>query len=1327
MCRVFFIPLSIVLLLCLCPVMGMAQGWYKIYQEAEELMRNGESDEAIRIAEQSLVRFLQEDGTNSPNHAAILRFITTASFSMGYFDKSVEYGSREIRVHKEIENADPEMKGSAHFNLGYAHYMLDQFEEAASHFQAAIDQLEKNIDLKTNALWLMGSTMYQLNEIQEASDYLNRGFAAFGEREEITMDYLTATFNMGMVQMDFENYPKALGWFKETESIYEAAGLESSSEYALVLEQIGICHQEANDYSQALEKYNEAIEIYSDNDMPVSSGLINRKATCLQQLGRGDEATQLLTNQVGSNPATLINLAALKQGEGKFAEAQNYYARAFEIVSEEDPIFIEISENLGIMLLETGTIEEAGNHLRKALALSESKYGLTSTRYASSLQKNALLKSREGNHKESEALYRKALDILEKNLMPGDTRMATCHEGLATVLQAMGKFPESEQYYNLALEAYRNTDNPPILEFSNLLNNFATLNEQNGRYTQARELLDEALDYAKTRNNTALTLKISENFGTLLLKMGILTNAENIFNETLKISEATGGKSSQGYARNLLNIARIYQARGQYQEAEPMLSEALSLLRNTEGKKSSQYAEGLNTQALFYQTLGNYKVAEPLFEEAKGIFEINGQTQTITYASILENMATLYQIQGQDQKALPLLITASEIDKAVLGANHPLYATTLHNMASIYQKSGELKKAEALFNEGLVIYEATFGKEHPSYASTLYNLAVLNQDMEQYQKAENYFKEALKIRKKALGTDHPEYIYSEYGLAALYFGTGAFEKAAPLYRNVISNYQKKVNDLFPSMSEREKTAFYTKIRPVFESFQDFAIEYHLKSKGASSILGELYDLQLSTKALLLNASNKVRQRILSSNDEVLIMLYDEWINVKEEIVRYYSFGSQIEQLNPEQIKYLEFKANEVEKVLSEKSEIFATEIDRQQYSWKDLRNTLGQNEAAVEIMRVKKRFNPDSVMYLALYVTSESEQAPGLVIFDKGTQLEAKFYKYYINTTYFKIENLYSYGNYFEKLNLALKDKLTVFISLDGIFNKINLNSLRNPVKGTFVLDEKDIRLVSNTREIIEKRNPVKAGARKTGHFFGFPEYVSGSANKITQNGGPVMRSAFREIIGNYIPELPGTMEEIRALTTLLSAQNWEIFKYLESLASEENIKKVNNPYLLHVATHGFFMDDLEIEESPANNQVEMINPLFRSGLLLAGAGDQVVSVSTGAVREDGVLTAYEAMNLSLDETEMVILSACETALGEVKTGEGVYGLQRAFLVAGARSIIMSLWKVDDAVTQLLMKEFYNTWISSGDKFGAFKAAQVKIKESYPDPYYWGAFVLTGH
>jgi len=186
--------------------------------------------------------------------------------------------------------------------------------------------------------------------------------------------------------------------------------------------------------------------------------------------------------------------------------------------------------------------------------------------------------------------------------------------------------------------------------------------------------------------------------------------------------------------------------------------------------------------------------------------------------------------------------------------------------------------------------------------------------------------------------------------------------------------------------------------------------------------------------------------------------------------------------------------------------------------------------------------------------------------------------------------------------------------------------------------------------------------------------------------------------------------------------------EYTEKSASEERVKELDSPKIFHIATHGFYTpseDDADIAQSE-NIAEQTENPLLKTGLLLMGAGDLLEKTKYNYNIEGGILTAYEAMSLNLDKTDLVVLSACETGLGEISNGEGVYGLQRAFLVAGAKTLIMSMFKVDDAATQQLILSFYRKWLSTGQLRNSFIEAKKELRDDYPEPIYWGAFMMIG-
>ena len=253
-------------------------------------------------------------------------------------------------------------------------------------------------------------------------------------------------------------------------------------------------------------------------------------------------------------------------------------------------------------------------------------------------------------------------------------------------------------------------------------------------------------------------------------------------------------------------------------------------------------------------------------------------------------------------------------------------------------------------------------------------------------------------------------------------------------------------------------------------------------------------------------------------------------------------------------------------------------------------------------------------------------------------------------------------------------------------------------------MSQYDLITIGNSKDLIALKQRKQVVAKKDAFLLGFPDY------------------------GAVAVPLPGTKVEIEGINKILIAAGYKTTLRQERLASEATLKAVKAPTIMHIATHGYFLADADLQGGDAlgvSAESAKNNPLLRSGLILAGAPKQSNDVDLSS-NDNGILTANEAMNLNLEGTDLIVLSACETGLGDVRSGEGVYGLQRAFIVAGASALVMSLWKVDDAATQQLMTNFYTNWTKTGNKVKAFKLAQQQLMMKYKEPYYWGAFVMVG-
>ncbi len=585
-----------------------------------------------------------------------------------------------------------------------------------------------------------------------------------------------------------------------------------------------------------------------------------------------------------------------------------------------------------------------------------------------------------------------------------------------------------------------------------------------------------------------------------------------------------------------------------------------------------------------------------------------------------------------------------------------------------------------------------------------------------------------------------------YAQAVLYHKLGDTSRATPLFREVMQRYTQQLQEYFPALSEKEKSAFYQRVRPVLHAAQNFIIDQVINqtqapSETSQALLGDFYNLQLLTKAMLLNASSQIKATINNSNDEELIARYQQWILTKETLVRLYALPPAEWEQQQERAISLEKQANTLEKELSLRSTKFANDLRDRRYTWQDIRDQLQADEAAVELVRVEKDAE-NLLFYVALVITPKSV-APAVALLRDGEAMETRNFYYYKNAVDFRINDVLSYNLYWNPIKLLLPPQTTtVYVAPDGVYHKISLNSLLNPLTGRFIIEEATVRTLSSTRELL---HPSLATNQRDAYLLGDPRYryenfLTDSLNEYSLLASATSKQKLNWDAMGYSDQatdlctLPGTELEIDRINQQLRYYQWRTRIFLKGEATEEVVKQLDAPRLLHIATHAYFLSDLPRYKSAAAFGLHLpsaeANPLLRSGLMLAGAANslqrQKLQQQNNWQQEDGILTAYEAMNLNLSGTELVVLSACETGLGEIRNGEGVYGLQRAFLVAGAEGVLMSLWKVDDQSTAALMQLFYERWLSGEEKADALRAAQLAYMKTHPEPYYWGAFVLIG-
>ena len=805
-------------------------------------------------------------------------------------------------------------------------------------------------------------------------------------------------------------------------------------------------------------------------------------------------------------------------------------------------------------------------------------------------------------------------------------------------------------------------------------------------------------------------LRCLSNIGLVYLVQGRMDESRQYIEDALARSERMQGVKSAAYAANLNSLAKLGQELGKYNEAEKQFNQTLDICKEVFGETSMQGAIVLNNKAMLYQELGRYDQAvglmkEAIAKEAAAPKKVLEGKKSFDSRRFQLNLATLYQLSGDLPRAEATLLEIKKVFENRFQKNNPEYASLLNQLGLLYIEMGKMDQVEEQLAKAVEVYKKKFTENNAAYARALNDLGNFYRMQKRYDEAEKALSTARATNLSLLGANHPDYVKSVEDLAILYWKKNDLAKAKTFYGEAIGKSLDFINHYFPPMSEAEKTKYWDVLQPRFQRFFNYAIA---ASATDPTIVRDMFNYQMATKALLLSATSKIKQTILASGDKALINDYLSWIAQKETLARYYALSKEDLQKQEINLAALEAQANNLERSLSERSKDFSSGYATETVTYAQVAALLSDTEAVVDIIRLQgfdEQLVKDS-KYVVM-VVKKGDALPAMAVIDNGSQLETRYSKFYKNSILQRTPDGYSYDQYWGKIDPLVAGKKTIYFSPDGIYNQINVNTLKKE-GGDYVLGRYDLVVLGNSKDLLEIKAKKPASVKKDAFLLGFPNYG-----------------------GNAVAALPGTKVELEAVSKILKSNGYTVSTLSGAEASEKNLKAVKGPQLMHIATHGYFLADGDVGSGGAagvNAENAKGNPLLRSGLLLAGASRTLSGHAIPDLQsnDNGVLTAYEAMNLSLEGTDLIILSACETGLGDVRAGEGVYGLQRAFQVAGARALIMSLWKVDDVATQLLMTNFYTYWAKGGSKLKAFRQAQLKLMAQYKDPYYWGAFVMMG-
>jgi len=911
---------------------------------------------------------------------------------------------------------------------------------------------------------------------------------------------------------------------------------------------------------------------------------------------------------------------------------------------------------------------------------------------------------------------------------------------LASSYEDMGDYAKAERYYLEATAIREKALGKEHPYYATSLNNLGLLYYSMGDYAKAeRYYLEATVIWEKALGKEHPSYATSlNNLGGLYDGMGDYAKAERYYLEATAIREKALGKEHPDYATSLNNLGALYWNMGDYAKAERYFLEATAIREKALGKEHPDYATSLNNLGLLYDSMGDYAKAERYYLEATAIFEKTLGKEHPSYATSLIGLGLLYKSMGDYAKAERYYLEATAIFEKALGKEHPDYATSLNNLGALYDDMGDYAKAERYYLEATAIREKALGKEHPDYATSLIGLGGLYYSMGDYAKAERYYLEATAIFEKALGKEHPSYATSLDNLYGLYLSKKEYTKALVYKQEQIKIKTAIVNKNFSFQTEQQRDAYWNANSGSFEFTYSLSFFHPVPESNALN-----YENTLFSKGLLLRTTNAVRDAIYSSGNQALIAQFEELGSLRQQISTLKQNGG-----NETNIKTLEEKAEALDKSLTQSSVAFKDLKEDLAINWQNVRDNLQPNEAAIEFVSFKifdKKWT-DTVQYAAL-VLRPGMNAPEWVPLCSEEDLQEILSRAEGRSSEVKARILYSanglrlFNLIWEPLEKELNGVTTIYYSPSKLFHKIAFNAL--PVDDSYevrLTDKYNLNLVSSTREVTYRNRP-EVSLSSAVVYGGLLYDLDGEemmreslAYNVPESGTqvssvlPKNRSIGEEWKWGY---LEWTEEESANIRQLLEENRIPVILYNGAKGNKESFKNLSAKKMpvIHLATHGFFLQDIK-DNREERERLERLggkkafeNPLLRSGLILAGGNNAWTGKPVEGV-ENGILFADDVAKMNLVGTELVVMSACETGLGTVDNSEGVFGLQRAFKLAGAQTLIMSLWEVNDEATSVMMNEFYRNWLSGKSKKEAFKAAQNKVRDEYESPFYWAAFVM---
>jgi CHAT domain-containing protein/tetratricopeptide (TPR) repeat protein len=989
-----------------------------------------------------------------------------------------------------------------------------------------------------------------------------------------------------------------------------------------------------------------------------------------------------------------------------------------------------------------------------------------------------------GRYREALSPAQRALAIREEVLGEHHHLCAFSLNNLATILIALDAYADARRHYERALKINQKVLGERHPETADSLSNLGLVLVAQRDHAAAQALFERALAIRREvlgerHPDTAGSLN---DLANLLKSEGDYAAARPLYERALEIRREAVGDHDPDFAVSMNNLAMLLEEQGDYAAARPLFEQAMRITKEAVGEKHPSSAAIMSNLALLLEEQGDYTAARPLCEQALEIQELTIGKRTAAYATSLNNLGALFAANGELAAARLRFEQALAIRKEVLGERHPDYTSSLNNLAHVLVSQGEYAAARPLYEQALAIGKAEKHEHRPDHAKALDNLAQLLVTQGDFAAARPLHEQARSIRKEVLHERHPAFAASLSNIGCLLWAQRDYTGAAPFLKQALEIDRGNLELAAAAQSERQQLAMaqahrgrldaYLSITPLAAQSPADAYRHLLVCKGA------VFDRQQR-----LRAQRRHFQAGPASGAALRFAAYERTVRQLAELAL---AAPDLANVNAwrDKLSDLARRKDELEAELARLDAGFRADRVMASRTPEQLQADLPRGTALVDylvytsmeppaggngdfqrrrqvvafVVRPDRPIARVDLGPIAPIVQAIDAWRPLLI--SRQTAPSASEPALTLRRLIWK------------PVQPHLDGINSVLVSPDGPIGQVPLAALPGNEPKTYLIEERSIDVVPVPRLLASAVSPSKARDGR-GPKEGEPAPSVLLAGDIDYGGDPgssadrgLSRSAAADTRAGFRPDfkaLPATRGEIKEVASSFEARFPKAcaqILYCDRATEEAIRRQAPRSRYVHLATHGYFAPP-ELRSALRSENTGSVgagndplggaglagyHPGLLSGIVLAGANRRPTPVG----REDGILTALEVAELDLGGVELAVLSACETGLGEVAGGEGLLGLQRAFQVAGAHSVVASLWNIGDEPTRALMTRFYeNLWRKCQTPAAALRAAQLSmlhgdlwrgglnqrgrglspiVKASPSDrvaPFYWAGFVLS--